>query len=316
MSASLIIFETEYISEQINNINKAKSLVEEAESILRKTSQHRNWQCREVTEINNGLNTIFHDVRGIESGITSTGEVLNKALSAFTDLEERAVKNADKLSNDLRNNYGFSASIYGQSENSNLPVTQVPYYEDNTPIHGNANTDSGGENIDNDFASSVVAAIIEAGRVATYVTSNMVGMFLGAVGGMFKGVVSSIGILDTLGGAILGNKINGNAVDVASKQEVTQNLGDGMTQWLALKAGVSAFFGGVDGAFEGGKVFREGMLKFYESFFGKSSNTFLNSDAQGESTALAETIWTNIKNGIADFPIIGGTLADLFGVNV
>ena len=125
MSASIITFETEYISEQINNINKAKSLVEEAESILKKTSQHRNWQCREVTEINNGLNDISRKVNRIESGITDTANVLDKALAAFTELEDRAVNNADKLSSDLQNNYGFKGSNYGSNAMTIVPRTII-----------------------------------------------------------------------------------------------------------------------------------------------------------------------------------------------
>ena len=70
----------------------------------------------------------------------------------------------------------------------------------------------------------------------------------------------------------------------------------------------------MDGAIEGGKKGREIMLSWYESVFGKSSNTFLNSDTQSQPEQY-EIIWENIKKGIASIPIIGSGLTDMFNIN-
>ena len=128
MSANVIIFEGQYMADQVRNLDKAKQLTEEAMEIIKKANQHRNWKCKETTEISNNLSTISNRVQRLNLGIMRTANALGRGLRSFTELEQRSEGQADRLSNNLREKYGFSASNYStQGEKISLPVTPIPY---------------------------------------------------------------------------------------------------------------------------------------------------------------------------------------------
>ncbi|MBQ7578038.1 MAG: hypothetical protein IJT21_07235 [Synergistaceae bacterium] len=126
MSANLIIFEGQYMADQMRNIDKAKNLTEEAIEILKKASQHRNWQCNERAEIDNSLNTISNRLNRLDMGIIRTGNALGRGFVSVTELEKRSENQANTLSSNLQNNYGVNASNRNTNNNSLLPVTIIP----------------------------------------------------------------------------------------------------------------------------------------------------------------------------------------------
>lgn len=126
MSANIITFDSQYIADQMRDINKAKSLVEEAMTLIKNASKHRNWQCNESTEIDNSLQTIANRLNRLNMGIIQTGNALGKGLVSFSELEERATTQAGSMATNLKNKYGFDGSNYGQDGNTTLPVTRIP----------------------------------------------------------------------------------------------------------------------------------------------------------------------------------------------
>ena len=131
MSANVIIFEGQYMADLIRNMDKAKQLTEEAMNIIKKANQHRNWKCKETAEINDSLNTISNSVQKLNAGITDTALALGDGLRDFHELEQRSESQANGLSDNMRERYGFSASVRGKDDNTNLPVTEIPKKEDN-----------------------------------------------------------------------------------------------------------------------------------------------------------------------------------------
>ena len=126
MSANLIIFEGQYMAEQMRNIDKAKNLTEEAIEFIKKATQHRNWRCNESAEIDNSLNIISNRLNRLDLGIIRTGNALGKGLVSFTELEQRSEDQAKTLSSNLQNNYGFNASNRNTNSMSLLPVILIP----------------------------------------------------------------------------------------------------------------------------------------------------------------------------------------------
>lgn len=133
MSANVIIFEGQYMADQVRNLDNAKQLTEEAIGIIKKANQHRNWKCKETAEINNSLNNISNKLQHIDTGIMRTANALGRGLRSFTELEQRSEGQADKLSTNMREQYGFSAQVRGsgKDETINLPITEIPKVEDN-----------------------------------------------------------------------------------------------------------------------------------------------------------------------------------------
>ena len=135
MSANLIIFEGQYMADQVRNLDKAKQLTEDAMNIIKKANQHRNWKCKEIAEINNSLASISNNVQRLNTGIMRTALALGGGLRSFTELEQRSEGQADRLSNNLREKYGFSASNYSaKDEKISLPVTPIPYDKNSLDI--------------------------------------------------------------------------------------------------------------------------------------------------------------------------------------
>ena len=58
MSENLIIFDEQYVAEQIKRISQAQKLVEEALNIIRKANQHKTWQCEERYKIDESMNIL------------------------------------------------------------------------------------------------------------------------------------------------------------------------------------------------------------------------------------------------------------------
>lgn len=131
MSASIIVFDAQYTDEIVTNIEKANTLIDEAVSTLKHASSHRGWRCPEVREINNSFETISSKLKRLDRGLSATAHALAKGQERFNMLEARSERQTDKLSENLREQYGFSASVHGKDETTNLPVTEVPKVEDN-----------------------------------------------------------------------------------------------------------------------------------------------------------------------------------------
>lgn len=126
MSANLIIFEGQYMADLIRNMNKAQQLTEEAMSVIKKANQHRNWKCKETTEISSSLDTISNRVQRLNTGIMRTTIALGNGLRAFHELEQRSETQANTLSSNLQNNYGFEATDRNTGTNAIVATTIIP----------------------------------------------------------------------------------------------------------------------------------------------------------------------------------------------
>jgi len=126
MSANLIIFEGQYMADQIRNMDKVKQLTEDAMEIIKKANQHRNWKCKETADINNSLDTISSSVKRLHSGIMRTAIALGDGLRAFHELEQRSESQANTLSSNLKNNYGFDATDRNTGNNAIVATTIIP----------------------------------------------------------------------------------------------------------------------------------------------------------------------------------------------
>lgn len=126
MSASIIIFDAQYISEQVKLLERAERLMQEAKSLLKNTSNHEGWKCHEREIINDKIGDITKQLGKIDQGITTTAEVLSKGRDNFLQLEDRAGTQAEGMAENIKNNYGFQGKTYGQNRKTNLHVTQIP----------------------------------------------------------------------------------------------------------------------------------------------------------------------------------------------
>ena len=120
MSENIIIFDGQYIADQIRNINKAQQLTEEAIDFIKKASQHKNWKCSETVEINNSLFMISSRLRRLDTKITQTGSVLEKSRENFTELENRYNEQANSIESKIQDINGFNTN------KSILPVIIIP----------------------------------------------------------------------------------------------------------------------------------------------------------------------------------------------
>lgn len=126
MSANQIVFDAEYTSQQVKNLERARSMLEEAIGILKKASAHEGWKCPEVRNISNGLGTINSRLGRLNSGMEVTARVLSNGMQRFQELESRSEMQVHSLSENLREKHGFTGSNYGQNDQTNLPVTLIP----------------------------------------------------------------------------------------------------------------------------------------------------------------------------------------------
>ncbi|MBR0253989.1 MAG: hypothetical protein IJQ57_11625 [Synergistaceae bacterium] len=126
MSANVITFEGQYMADQMRNIDRAKTLTEEAMSIIKSASQHRNWRCNETKEIDNGIDIISRRLQRLNMGIIRTGNALGKGLVSFTELEKRSESQANTLSSNLQNNYGFEATDRTTNSDTTLSILMIP----------------------------------------------------------------------------------------------------------------------------------------------------------------------------------------------
>ena len=130
MSAQIIIFDEQYTGEIVKNINQAGTLINEALNTLRRASEHRAWQCPEVKNINDNIDNISSRLKRLDRGLTATANALKRGQERFVNLETRSDRQVAKLSENLREKYGFSASVRGKNETTNLPVTEIPQKKD------------------------------------------------------------------------------------------------------------------------------------------------------------------------------------------
>lgn len=111
MPSNIIIFDAEYISELVSKMNVACELMGEAVSSLKKASMHEGWKCKECARISENIDDLNIRLGRLDEGVNETTRVLGGSVSRFAELESKYESQADGLSEDLRSNYGFSASV-------------------------------------------------------------------------------------------------------------------------------------------------------------------------------------------------------------
>ena len=134
MSANFIIFDPTYIEGLIRNINKANTLIDEAKSILKQASSHEKWRCPEVKDINEIIRNMSSKLNNFDRGLSATSNALSKGKQNFQSLETRGDRQATQLAQNLREKYGFIASVRGTGQKVNLPTTGIPKTEDNLVV--------------------------------------------------------------------------------------------------------------------------------------------------------------------------------------
>ena len=115
MPSNLIIFDADYISELTNAMKEACELVDEAVSSLKKASLHEGWKCKECTRISENLDDLNLRLEKLDQGVNETMRVLGGSISRFAELESKYEAQANNLSDELRENYGYSASVHESS---------------------------------------------------------------------------------------------------------------------------------------------------------------------------------------------------------
>lgn len=112
MPSNVIVFDAEYIMELASNMNVACMLVNEAVKFLKRASLHEGWKCKECVKISDNLDDLNIRLGRLDEGVNETTRILGGSIDRFADLEARYETQAESLSDDLRNNYGFKASGY------------------------------------------------------------------------------------------------------------------------------------------------------------------------------------------------------------
>ena len=129
MSANMIVFDAQYTSSQVKNLENARSALEEAISTLKKASAHEGWRCPEVRQISSSLDTINKKLGNLNQGMDATARALNNGMQRFQELESRSETQVQGLSNNLKSSNGFkNVSSYTGGEAITLEVTEIPLY--------------------------------------------------------------------------------------------------------------------------------------------------------------------------------------------
>lgn len=320
MSAKVITFDLAYIGDQMSNIQKAHEIIEEAMQIIRKANQHRNWKCKETSYIENALINTSNKLNPLNLAILEAGQVLGEEFVSFAELEQQKIAQVNALSENLQKQYGFSASNYGsQSEDTNLPVTQVPNYGKDTsvglivPSELNVN--------ENTVANDNPNFLVELGRFLFVNSAQTVGAFACGVMGIFKGGMLEIAkFLKNLGEPSKFGKdaakdfikdfdakdffqnmdSTGKALEeylklsAEEQEKVRQKLALDMVGKLAEKGYdtvTGAISEGTTQAVLGSQEVGKRAAELYESWFGKSSSPFTsayNSDKIAQSQQQIE----------------------------
>lgn len=126
MPANQIVFDTEYMSQQVKNLESARLTLEEAIRTLKQAGAHEGWRCPEVRNVRNRLDNIKSKLGRLNNGIGAAERALNNGIMRFIALEGSSVIQANSLSDNLREQHGFTGSNYGQNDQANLPVTYIP----------------------------------------------------------------------------------------------------------------------------------------------------------------------------------------------
>ena len=180
MSANVIIFDGMYTANQIRSMNSARELVEAAVQDIKRASDNDGWKCPEARKLDTHLNNIYLRLSRLSQGIGRVELALGDGLKGFHELEERAARQAEGLSGDLRESHGIPASVRGQNEKTTLPVTEVPKQEGSW------------------FENLIKGVAKKAIQVTGAVIGGIVGTVKGAVEGITRGLITDIkeGIVD------------------------------------------------------------------------------------------------------------------------
>ena len=190
MSANILVFDAQYIQEQVRTLRRSEQIIAEAVNMLKQASLHRGWKCPECNTINSRLDEISKYLGRLDRGITSTANALARSSERFAELESRSESQTQSLSNNLREKHGFTAFVRGRRDTANLPVTRIP-----------------------EHLNTVATFFKEAIRV----NAMAVGSAIGAIAG---------GIIGTMGGLAVGlvNDIAEELISVAkSAQSIFMN---------------------------------------------------------------------------------------------
>ncbi len=111
MPANLLIFDADYVSELTAKMNTACELMAEAVSSLKSASNHENWKCKERTKISESFGELNTKLGRLDNGVNEVTRILGGSVSRFASLESQYDSQANNLSDELTNNYGFRAAV-------------------------------------------------------------------------------------------------------------------------------------------------------------------------------------------------------------
>ena len=111
MPSNLIIFDAEYVAELTSRMNTACDLMAEAVSSLRSAQSHENWKCKERNRIIESFDELNQKLGRLDTGVNETTRILGGSVSRFAALESQYESQAEGLSDELTNNYGFRATV-------------------------------------------------------------------------------------------------------------------------------------------------------------------------------------------------------------
>ena len=180
MPSNVIVFDSQYTSDQVKNIERAQQVLEEAIKTLKNASAHTGWKCPEREQINTSMGNITKKLGNLNQGIEQTAQALTKATQRFHDLETRADDQTNSLSGNLKQQNGFPAPTRGKNGTTNLPVTQVP---------ANNNTFDIGKTLKGFARNAIKTACTGLGGLIGAVKNGVEGITSGFIADVKEGII-------------------------------------------------------------------------------------------------------------------------------
>lgn len=158
MASDTIIFEAAYVSELTEKMNAACALMGEAVQRLKKASLHEGWKCKECAKIAEQLTGLNARLGKLDGAVNEITRVLGGSVSRFEALEAEYASQAENISDYMRENHGYTASVYQPSTGGSASGSQ-----DVATSGGASGTEA---------AAGVAGAVSAAGRgIASSVSS-------------------------------------------------------------------------------------------------------------------------------------------------
>ena len=180
MPSNLIIFDSQYTSDQVKNIERAQRVLEDAIKTLKNASAYTGWKCPEREQINASVGTITKKLGSLNQGIEQTVQALNKGTQRFQELEARADKQTNSISGRFKQQNSFPASTRGQNGTVNLPVTQVP---------SNPNSFNIGKTLKGFARNAIKTACTGLGGLVGAVKNGVEGITRGLIADIKEGII-------------------------------------------------------------------------------------------------------------------------------